>query len=235
MNRGEIYELLVEGSGGVNLSPKTLNLFINSGQMLLDHLADLPIHRGIHRVTVAQGTYVVTFPFLVRTIGAVRIPASGVRLVKTDYESLILDYPDPRDTTLYGTPGYYATMPVWADDPTYLTTSDYPAALGTISADTGVDMRGLLLGPTPDASYALEIHLRRFSTYLSTDESESYWSRHFPLLLVEAATYKMEKFLRNNASAVDVYKQLVEQMRLNNYDQIEDEMSEVPNFIGDKV
>ena len=64
------------------------------------------------------------------------------------------------------------------------------------------------------------------------DDEESFWSKHHPTALFNAAMYKLEGFLRNSSSAREYLLAAQAEITGINYDAYEDEMQDRPNYMG---
>lgn len=238
MNKVQVRQLFKTGLGGSNMSDQTLDIFIQSGQDLLDELVEGSTI-GHHVKVIAAGEYVVLFPYRIKTVTKVNLRKASdtsylETLVKLSFKDLRGLYPNPWLTSERATPTYFAVAK-WMDDPTYLSAVDYPLSTPAISATKGLDFRAIVLAPVPDDAYTVDVWATTYSAPLLVDNTETFWTRHYPLLLVSAATMHMEQFLRNTNASQDLLKYITAQVNLINHQVIEDEMEGTPNYMGDRV
>jgi hypothetical protein len=238
MDKKQVRDLFKRGLGGSNLSDPTLDIFLQSGQDLLDELVEGQTESRLNKDIIA-GDYIVLFPYRLKTVTTVELRKTTdslylAQLARVDFKGLRKQYPNPWLTSLRDTPLYYAVAR-WMDDPTYLTSNDYPLTTPVIDPIKGVDFRAIVLAPVPSEAFTVDIWCTTYSAPLSVDTSETFWTRHYPLLLVSAASLHMEQFLRNASSAQDLLKYITTQVNLINHQFIEDEMEGRPNYIGDRV
>lgn len=238
MNKSQVRQLFKTGLGGSNMSDQTLDIFLQSGQDFLDELIEGSTDSHLVKV-IAAGEYIVLFGCRIKTVTQVKLRKATDteylgELKRLGFRELRNEYPNPWLTSLRGTPTYYAVAR-WMDDPTYLSAVDYPLTTPTIDAKKGLDFRCIVLSPVPDGAYTVDVWCTTYSSALSTNESESFWTRHYPLLVVSAAMMHMEQFLRNASASKDLLGYISEQVRLINHQIIEDEMVDRPNYMGDRV
>ena len=88
------------------------------------------------------------------------------------------------------------------------------------------DYKGLVVGPTADATYYINVLTTAYSIQLLLDSDESFWTKHHPMALYNAAMYKIEGLLRNVSSAKDYLAAAQQELMGINFDQYEDELQD---------
>lgn len=236
MTLGEMKGLLIDA--GMDFDGSLLRTFINAGQKMLDRMSDFPHAQGELAFTVAAGDYFMIFPTAVRLVHGVWIKEAvadaGEALEKLDYVALRATYPNPSESSFYAKPLYYAhTSSVVASlgsplvDELAIPITDMP-----LSSEDTYDYKGIVLGPTPDTTYYLKLLCTVYTRELVDDTEESFWSLHHPTALFNATMYKMEGFLRNMNSAKDYLMAAQSDITGLNYDAVEDELQDRPNYMG---
>lgn len=239
MNLNEIKAIIVDGLGGTVLSDPTLIAFINAGSRMADRLSDFPHGQGKLSFTINLNDYFLVFPTRIRMVHGVWIKettseAEPPRLEKRDLITLRGLYPNPTATDKYGKPTDYAhTTSILASygsptiDEMAMPMDDIPVAV-----DDPYDYKGLIFGPTADATYYIDVLGTAYSAELRSGEDSNFWSKHHPLVLVNAALYKIEGLLRNASSAQNFLAVVQQEITGINFDSIEDELQDKPNYIG---
>ena len=236
MTLGEIKGLLIDA--GIALDGALLRTFINAGQKMLDRMSDFPHGQAEIAFTVNAADYFLVFPTRVRIVHGVWIKEAttdrGIALEKKDYVVLRAMYPNPSESSFYAKPLYYAhTTSIIASlgspliDELAMPVDDVP-----LSSDDPYDYKGLFLAPTPDTTYYLKVLVTAYSRELIADTEESFWSKHHPFALFNATMYKIEGFLRNANSAKDYLLAAQADITGVNYDSVEDELQDRPNYMG---
>jgi hypothetical protein len=238
MNLAEIKGLLLAGCGGVDLDDNSLRLFIAEGQKVLDRMSDFPHGQAEIPFIVNRADYFLVFPTRVRIVHdcwiRAAVPDEPAPLNKRDYITLRALHPDPVSEDFYAMPRDFAfTTSIIASlgspgvDQLVMSSADVPLA-----SDDPYDYKGIVLGPTPDATYIINVLTTAYSKELIKDDDESFWSKHHPLALVNAAMFKLEGFLRNASSARDFLAAAQQEITGINFDAYEDEMQKRPNYMG---
>lgn len=238
MNLAEFKGLMIE-AGVDGLAESVMKSFINAGQRLLDRLCDYPHQQGTLTFTVAQGDFFLVFPSRVRIVHGVwlrdgLVGDEGTRLEKVDLIELRGFYPFPSDVTYQGTPSLYAhTTSVLASFGSPLVGElAVPTGDIDVSTDEPDDYKGLVLGPTPDATYYVDILCTAYSKELVDDLDMSFWTRHYPDILMNAVMFKIEGFFRNTSSSQSYFQAVMNDVRYLNYDAVEDELQDRPGLMG---
>lgn len=238
MTLGEFKGLLIQ-AGIDQLDENVLKAFINAGQKMCDRLADYPHSQGKLSFQVSEGDYFLVFPISVRLVHGVwvrdtEIGVGGTPLFKTDLIVLRGLYPQPGDSAFYGIPKYYAhTQSIVASfgSPT-IGEMAMPSDDVEVAIDDPYDYKGLVIGPTANGSYFIDVLATAYSKELVEDSDESFWTKRYSEILLNAVMFKIEGFLRNSNSATMYFQALQNDIRYLNYDAVDDEMQERPNLIG---
>jgi hypothetical protein len=238
MNLAELKGLILGGTGGLDVDDNTLTVFINSGQQVLDRMSDFPHGQAEIPFTVNRGDYFLVFPERVRFVHDCWIRAAltdvGSPLNKRDYVVLRGMYPNPDLESAFALPRDYAFTPSLiasmgspAVDALVMPSSDVPMA-----SNDPYDYKGLVFGPTADATYYVNVLTTAYSKALIADTDESFWTKHYPMALYSAAMYKIEGFLRNSQSARAYLEAAQHDVSGINFDSVTDELQDRPNYMG---
>lgn len=238
MNLAEIKGMVLSGTGGLNLDDQTLSVFINEGQKVLDRMSDFPHAQAEIPFVVNRGDYFLIFPTRVRIVHdcwlRVATTDKGDPINKRDYIILRAMYPNPEVEEFFGTPRDYAftTSIIASLGSPAVDQLSMPAQDVPLASNDPYDYKGIVLGPTPDATYLVNVLATAYSKPLVGDGDESFWSKHHPLALFNAAMYKIEGFLRNANSATTYLTAAQQEITGINFDHVEDEMQDRPNYMG---
>lgn len=238
MNLAEIKGLILAGTGGLDLNDQSLGVFINEGQKLLDRMSDFPHGQAEIPFVVNRGDYFLIFPERVRIVHdcwlRLDTTETGDPINKRDYIVLRAMYPDPVTDTFFARPRDYAfttsiiaSLGSPAADQLVMPAADVPLA-----SNDPYDYKGIVLGPTADATYIVNVLTTSYSRLLVKDDDESFWTKHHPLALFNASMYKIEGFLRNASSSKDYLMAAQQEIGGINFDHVEDEMQGRPNYMG---
>ena len=91
---------------------------------------------------------------------------------------------------------------------------------------------GVLFFPPTDTQYMIETWAYFYSTTMSEDTHESYWSVQHPELLVMAAQCLVEKFNRNSEGVKDWTEAIKQELLGIEYDLIEEELVDITQMEG---
>jgi hypothetical protein len=213
MNLLEVRTNLVELSGRFDLVVDTntyddrgANFFIQAGQRLLDGMIEAPNHMYEFPVSLTAGDPTIEFSE-VRAVKRVRIIDDGKTsyLDKAMLDNILESNPHLGDA---GLPNKYA--------------------IG-IKRDESGDSSGkkLFVSPKPNKDYDLIVECLYLSTKLTEDDDVSWWSDNYPDLLIQAALYKAEVFLRNTQGSNDWLSQISFAVGLIDNDKVEEVAAEI--------
>lgn len=91
----------------------------------------------------------------------------------------------------------------------------------------------LLISPPPDhANYTLQVEGVFYSDELEDDTDYNWWTVNHPLLVVQAALYKLEEMYRNTEGAKDWDSAISKTMIQLNSDWIEEEIADIDQMEG---
>lgn len=238
MNLAEIKGLILSMTGGLDLEDNSLRSFISAGQKLLDRMSDFPHGQAEIPFTVNRGDYFLIFPTRVRIVHDCwlreTIADKGDPLNKREYTTLRALYPNPDVEAFFNKPRDYAftTSIIASLGSPDVSQLSMPASDVPLASDDPYDYKGIVLGPTPDATYLVNILCTAYSKEMVKDDDESFWSKHHPFALLNATMYKIEGFLRNASSAKEYLAAAQQEINGINFDNVEDEMQDRPNYMG---
>jgi len=197
------YDLVVNGDLTANVD-NGANTFINWGQRYLDITIQHPKQWRRYAKKL--------------TIGDYQLPITGILSIKS---VVIIDPNDARaDITecFYERAEFRKNVPElvagWDSGiPTFWTLNyidphpSLQAGMGTADDQADVDVTpatmfgydGVMFYPKADAAYTLEVSARTLSLAMTADTDTSYWSIWYADLLVLAACYCFERFMKNDA------------------------------------
>lgn len=198
----EVRQKLVELSGAYNLvsdfpagnfSDSGANFFIQSGQRWLDSLLETPQSLSEFEVSFQSGEFQ-------KTVSEAR-GIEGVRYEETNEGIRFLNKLT-----------WVELVKKWAFDKTLSEVDrgkpiDYSIGIqrkinltGQHSGETG---KKLIIMPPADSSFTLVVEGLFFSQTLLLDTDDNWWSINYPDILIQAALFKRETFLRNTSGAND--------------------------------
>jgi len=197
------------------------DFFINSGQRFLDQRFYTEKTIGRRFDEVAADTWYLTFQNC-RSVQAVwcNDDESRWQLRKYDYDTIRRNYSGLISEIDTGSPKYYCPVWIRSIDATDIDAQGQFA--NYVKTDDDGTYNGVLWMPPTDDSYVIEVIGHFYSTELSGNTIESFWSVRHPETLLKAALYQLEVFYRNTegakdwlgaitAEASDVEKDVIEQ------------------------
>ena len=157
------------------------------------------------------------------------------RLEKRDLIEIRGLYPNPGSADGRGKPTDYAhTTSILASyGSPMMDEMDMPVDDVPVSIDDPWDYKGLIIGPTADATYYIDILGTAYSKELVADLDSNFWSKHHWSILVNATMFKIEGLLRNASSAKDFLAMTQQEINGVNFDSVEDELQDKPNYMGE--
>lgn len=218
----EIRTQLVKVSGRFDLVANTTSyaddgadFFIQAGQRMLDTLLDTPKSSAEFRKELPAGDYKLSFSEA-RAIKGVWVISDDDGIEKLRRNTI----DELREK--YGEDGAFGDV----DDGT---PRDWGLAITRREAavtanETGVE---ILLLPPAETAMDIIVEALYLSPKLSDDADESWWSINYPDLLIQAALYKAETFLRNTQGARDWLEALQMAVTLIDHDQVEQAIAQV--------
>lgn len=207
MNLSEIRTKFIQQSGRYDLansdgSDNGADFYINAGQKYLDRIVER--HDDVARafMLVEPGQYLATFSNC-RAIYDVAMYVDGnfTWLTEKDIYELRRIYSKPFSLVSQGTPNYYS--------PAHIRPSSYdPERMDGIAEyidipSTWKSINSVILMPTPDKQYHVEVWGKFYSQPLVADSDSSLWSENFGYILIMAAQRTLEMFYRNSQGVND--------------------------------
>ena len=210
MPLSSIRNMLVEATGRQDLLDAGMavgaDTLINEGQKLLDRKLDGSKSGARYPIDISAGDLLIPVPYC-RAIKKVFVHSSTERaeLVKQDVHVLREEYSSATSLITRGQPLYYSPINI-RPFPELIDTSlfNQPWLFNDLMTSGHYYFNGLLLMPPADANYTLDIWGLFYSDVLVNDADESYWTEVHPLLLVNAAMYRLECIYRNTEGQRDL-------------------------------
>lgn len=185
------------------------NFYIQAGQKYLDRRSNFTKHVGRIFFNISAGDYAAVFQHC-RAVHKVFVADADerVELTKVDYDTLRgkTYYPDDYSQIDQAQPVYYSPAFLrLANDPSQTLSSGGQgvASLLDVSPGTDYEYNGVIFLPPADQAYTLEVRGLFYSTPLTADTDESYWSVAEPQVLLKAAMRELEVFYRNTEGVKD--------------------------------
>jgi hypothetical protein len=240
MTLSEVVDMFVEASGRNDLDTESVVMnaafFINQGCRELDRRLFGGKTNARYTVDLAAAQILVPVPNC-RAITDVWIydSAEKTRLTKADdiYEMKEY-YSEPKASITPDTPFVY--FPVNArPSPGAVEATSYSQewAFEDIIEEAHEGFNSLLISPPPDhANYTLQVEGVFYSDELEEDDDYNWWTVNHPLLVVQAALFKLEEMYRNTEGAKDWDNAISKTMIQLNSDWIEEEIADIDQMEG---
>jgi len=221
------YDLVVDR---VDWADNGADFYIQAGQNFLDRLRDTPKSESSIFAGLAAGEWYTTFARC-RSINEVWINNTEGRsqLEKKPMAWLYQEFSGLVSTTDRGTPLYYCPAKLRSTDDTDRT------SLGTFfnyTEDNSDSLRGILIMGTPDEAIVAEIKGLFYSSALTVDASESYWTLNWPETLVKATMMQLAIFQRDHRDAGEWKKAIYADLEGLDKDVVDESVSEINQIIG---
>jgi hypothetical protein len=161
-------------------SPEQIARFVQLAEQRIYNTVQLPAFRkNMTGNTTGGNKYLATPPDWLATFSLAVINAANEYhyLLNKDVNFIRESYPDT-DAAFYAEPQYYAIF----DDNTFI------------------------LGPTPDASYAVELHYFYYPESITT-AGTSWLGNNFDSVLLYGALLEAANFMKSDADSVNLYKE----------------------------
>lgn len=190
----DVREKVVEMSGRYDLVVDTTDyedngadFYIRAGQKVLDTLLDTPQSSEERVLPVSSGDYKLELTEVraIKNIWAVN--DDGISKLEKKTMTWIRDqygYGQQLEDVDTGKPLYYTT---------YRPQNSHPLAF----------KHYILFMPPSDGNYDLKVEGMFYSDYLKENNDTNYWTIEWPMTLVQAAMYVMERMYRNTEGAND--------------------------------
>lgn len=170
-------------------STTQINTFIKNAEIRIYNTVQMPQFKKNASGTLSSGNKYLSLPddFLaVYSLAVYTTPALGISspqafLLDKDVSFIRETYPDP---TYGGEPEYYAI---------FGTNSTYPLVVS------------LIVGPTPDANYPVELHYYAYPTSI-TVSSTSWLGNNFETVLLYGSLLEAYTFMKGEADVIAQYQ-----------------------------
>lgn len=173
-------------------STQQLNYFIEQAEQRIFNSVQFPSLRKNVTGSVTANTPYLSSPLDFLAVYSIAIVDSttGIHtyLLNKDVNFIRESFPTPTDT---GTPQYYAIF-----GPT--TTNTNPAVI--------TNELSFILGPTPDAAYAVELHYYYYPESIVT-ASSTWLGDNFDSVLLYGALLEAATFMKSDADTMNTYKE----------------------------
>lgn len=207
------------------------DFFINAGMKMLERRYDYPKEVGRYFDEVAAGSWYLTFQNC-RVITEVWANNDEERkkLTKTDMVDLREYYTGLVSATDQDEPDYYAPAFIRAIDAT--DKDSLGSFFNYVKTDDDGTYNGIIFMPPVDEAYVIEVWGKFYSTELSSNTDENYWTNVHPMLLVWSALYHLEVSYRNSEgakdwlSAIEMYGSDIDK------DRVEEEIVDIEEMWG---
>jgi hypothetical protein len=174
-------------SAATYTSVEQVNTFITQAEQRIYNTIQFPsLRKNVTGVTTASNKYLsCPSDFLASYSMAVVAPTTGAYsfLLNKDVNFIRESFPVPTDT---GTPGYYALFGPNSNDEAELS---------------------FMLGPTPDASYTIELHYFYYPQTITTTTSGTTWlGDNLDSLLLYGSLVEGYTFMKGEADVIAFYE-----------------------------
>jgi hypothetical protein len=172
--------------GTVVSSTTQINNFITQAEQRIYNSVQFPsLRKNVTGVTTASNKYVsCPLDFLATYSIAVIDPVTGAYsyLLNKDVNFIREAYPNPTST---GTPKFYALFGPASTDETELT---------------------MILGPTPDVAYSMELHYYYYPTSITTSASGTSWlGDNFDSVLLYGSLVEAYTYMKGEQDIIGLY------------------------------
>jgi len=240
MTLKEIRALFETRSGRSDLvntdgSDNGADFYIQSGQRTLDRMTETNKSWARSFKTLAAGDYYAIFKgcravkevWLSTSDGRTRLTKISQSEFRKTYNEDAPDEIDQGDSLVY----CLISLRTYPDGDDVVI--DYLYDHELVMEDTDdFEYMGIIFSPPPDEAAQLEVFGLFYSTTLSADGDESYWSVNHPEILLMAALYHLEVSYRNTEGAKDWLGAMnLELMNLEK-DWVENEIADVTQIEG---
>ena len=241
MNLGQVRQKLIEISGRYDLvtSPTTFadngaNTYITEGLKWLDRLLNKGHMQAKCFKSVSAGGWYVLLQNC-RAIQKVWCSDTEEKweLPVVTLEDFKSEYAEPMANADQGQPEH-AVISVLRTSPETASqiTLDSFGASASVEVASEYTYTTLLFGPPADGAYELEIHGLFYSTALSADADENWWTVNFPLVVVWSALRQLEITYRNYEGQKDWENAIASELKGVEMDFVEEEIADLDQIGG---
>jgi hypothetical protein len=158
-----------------------INTFITQAEQRIYNSVQLPaLRKNVTGTTTSGNKYLAMPTNWLATFSLAVINAANeyTYLLNKDVNFIRQSYPDT-DSDFYGTPAYYAVF----------------------------DQNSFILGPTPDASYAVELHYFYYPESITTVSGGQTWlGDNFSSTLLYGSLLEAYTYMKGEADVMNIYK-----------------------------
>jgi hypothetical protein len=158
-----------------------INTFISQAEQRIYNSVQLPaLRKNVTGTTTSGNKYLAMPTNWLATFSLAIINASNeyTYLLNKDVNFIRQSYPDT-DSDFYGTPAYYAVF----------------------------DQNSFIMGPTPDASYAVELHYFYYPESITTVVGGTTWlGDNFSSTLLYGSLLEAYTYMKGEADVMNIYK-----------------------------
>lgn len=178
------------GAGGLT-SAEQIARFVQQAEQKIFNTVQFPsLRKNVTGYTTANNKYLSSPADFLAPYSLAVVNASGAYsfLLNKDVNFIRESFPTPTDT---GLPAYYAIF-----GPT--TTNDVPPVI--------TNELSFILGPTPDASYTVELHYYYYPESITTAPSGTSWlGDNFDSVLLNGALLEAATFMKADVDIIKLY------------------------------
>lgn len=242
MNLGELRQWFVKESGRYDLVVDSTswldngaNVYINAAQRMLDRMQESSKSIGRAFKQLESGRQFVAFDACRAILDVWAISSSGrSRLERKSNRELRETYSNLEEME-NGSPLYYcpAVLRMAPEtDRTMVGEVNAPLQYLDIMIDSHYAYNGVMVYPATDVEITIEVWALFYSTQMTSDDQESYWSVVHPELLVMASQCLLEKFNRNSEGVNDWMLAIQNELRGIDFDLVEEEVHDISQMRG---
>lgn len=206
------------------------DFYLQAGQNYLDRLLNTPKSESSYYEALSAGDWYLTFQKC-RSIREVWINNSEGRskLDKKSMTWLYKEFAGLISATDNGTPLYYCPAKLRTQNDT---DRESLGIFFNYVADDSDHLRGVLIFGPPDESIVVEVKGLFYSTELTADATESYWTLNWPETLVKAAMQQIAIFQRDHQDALGWKSAISEDLMGIDKDTVDEGISGVNQIVG---
>ena len=202
------------------------DFFLQAGQNLIERLVgDLPESEGRLWKTLTSSDYYVGFQKRCRMILNVwaNNDENRIELERKSWKDLKELYSKTLSNIDNGCPLYYCPAKLREID---VTDQNATGEFFNYTISNSKDYRGIVIMPSVDTSYDIEIYGKFLQAELTSDNDENFWTITYPEILIRAAIYQTELTYRGRAAVSKLYESLMVELVEIDKDSIEESSHE---------
>lgn len=194
------YELVVDAD---DWADNGADFYINAGQEFLDRRSNVWKKTARNFYEIDAGDWYQTFSrcriieevWINNTEGRSKLEKKELTWLHQEYSGLV-------SALTAGTPAYWCPTKLRTLEATDI---DNLGAFFNYVVDDSDSLRGVIMMPPADEAVVMEIIGQFYSTELSDDEDESFWTINHPALLILASLYQLEVLGHRNTQGANDY------------------------------